>query len=310
MGTSGDNHATPIWVWITALLLAFLIYLCGFAIIAYFEVEIRQAPPDLSKFEQTASNLRNDKQAADVYIFGSSLTRLALSQNGSFKSAIEERDLSFGYRIVTRRKAVLSDFNHLIPQLQTDLPDLVLIESNILCLNMFERFLKEKRVTPRRLLSRYESHLALTAEFLKTVLWRTLKAMSLPVPREAKTIDEDYWSLYQKHAKNYSVREVDEFPEWVSYFQQARELGTRVIILELPRSAQAVQYLPENFAEEYEALIGQFMEEYGVEYLGFTMALDQRKHYKDAAHLNKRGAMIYSNWLLDNIGENIGEGKR
>ena len=218
MSVAGENHVTPIRVWIRALLLAILIYLCGFAVMLYFEIKVLQTPPDLSEFEQKASNISNDEEAADVYIFGSSLSRLALSQGGSFKSAIEGRNLRFGYRIVTRRKVVLSDFSHVIPQMQSDLPDLVLIESNILCVKMFERYLNEKRINPRRLLVRYETHLALTAEFLKTHLWRTMKAMSLHVPKEAKTIDEDYWSLYQKHAKNYSVRQVDEFPEWVSFF--------------------------------------------------------------------------------------------
>lgn len=310
MSAAGENHVTPIRVWIRAVMLAILIYLCGFAVMSYYEIKILQAPPDLSEFEQTASNLENDEQAADVYIFGSSLSRLALSQGGFLKSAIEERDLSFTFRTQTRRKVVLSDFSHMIPQLQSDLPELVLIESNILCLNMFERSLNEKRVTPKKLLYRYESHLALTAEFLRMHLWRALKSMSLPVPRESKIIDEDYWSLYQKHAKNYTVREVNDFPEWVSYFQNARELGTRVVILELPRSVQAVQYLPENFQEEYEALIGLFMEEYGVEYLEFTMELDQRKFFKDAAHLNKKGAKIYSDWLVNKIGNKIREGSR
>lgn len=310
MGLAGDNQATPIRVWIRALLLAILIYFCGFAAMSYFEIKALRTPPDLSKFEQKTSNISNDEQAAEVYVFGSSLSRLALSHGGFFKSAIADRDLSFGYRIVTRRKAVLSNFSYMIPQLQSDLPDLVLIESNILCVKMFEQTFNEKRMYPKRLLGRYETHLALTAEFLRTHLWRALKAMSLPVPKEAKIIDEDYWTRYQKHAKNYSVRQVDEFPEWVSFFQQAREKGIRVIIIELPRSAQAAQYLSRNFIVGYEALIGQFMEEYGVEYMGFPMDLDQRKFYKDAAHFNKTGAKVYSDWLVGMIEKNIGEGGR
>ena len=298
MRVSGQQHAVPIHVWIKSIVLACLLFWGGFAYFIIQEVYIEAPPQSNRQFEQTFTNVPLDAPLTDVYILGSSLTRCAFAKFGSFKGAIGERNTSLKYKIVTRRRVVLGDYNTKITGLRQTKPQYLFIESNILCLDMFESS-KEIEFSFYRLLKRYWSRLALAPRYISSHIWRMFEVLSLPAPSKGRKVNDKYWSDYDRNAQKYLVRSIHDFPEWTAFFEQAREAGIQVCILELPRSKEAREIIPDRIFMEYRELISQFEDQYGLEYIEFPYDLEQRKYFKDAAHLNKKGAELYSTWLVD-----------
>ena len=163
---SGQQHAVPIHVWIKSIILAFLLFCGGFACFVLSEINEEDSTQANDQFEQIFTNILPNGQPADVCILGSSLTRCALPKFGTLDAAIEAKKTRLDYKIISRRKVVLSDFNSKIPGLQADKPKYLCIESNIMCLKMFENS-KEIELTFNRLLIRYWSRVGFSPKNIK-----------------------------------------------------------------------------------------------------------------------------------------------
>ena len=298
MRVSGQQHAVPIHVWIKSIVLACLLFWGGFAYFIMQEINNDASTQSFQQFEQTFTNMLPGGPSMDVYILGSSLTRRAFAKFSSLDGAIKEKNTSLKYKIVTRRKVVLGDYNNKITGLRQEKPQYLFIESNILCLDMFESS-NEIEFSFYRFLKRYWSRLALAPRYISSQIWRMFEILSLPAPSKGRKINDKYWSDYDKNARRYSVRSLHDFPEWTAFFEQAREAGIQVCILDLPRSKEAREIIPGKIFTEYRELIGQFEDKYGLEYIEFPYDLEQRDYFKDAAHLNRKGAQLYSTWLVD-----------
>ncbi len=303
--TPDPSKAIPISVWIKTMVLTLLVFGGGFAVFMWYNVGFMNAYIEDLLLDHTESNMSSRQNKPDVIIMGSSLTKRALCNYGTFEMAIDEAKEDIKYEVIYRKRVVLGDFNHYIDPISNACPSYLLIESNILCINMFKNavevkldfslLLNEYRKTLRSIPVRLVSH---SPNLQKTMLGD---------PRFEEEVEEDmgmeYWDKYYKHARKYRIRSINDFPEWTAFFEKAHELGILVYILELPRSKEAKDILPLKLQREHEELIEQFKQAYDIGYITFPYDLGQKKYFRDAAHVNKKGAELYSSWLVSVLKE-------
>jgi hypothetical protein len=298
------QYAAPFHVWIKALIIAGLIFWTGFG---FFMVFHRDTEP----IRRTRSNLHPGRTRTDAVILGSSLTERAFSTYGSLDSLLIHDSVKVNYQLITRPYAVLGDFSPLLGEIEKTAPRAVLIESNILCADLFLRapesffgHLRQFRGYFRKLPKQ------MAAFWLRSFsrLFREPELFRASSP--GMTIDEKYWDTYKRRAGRYRVRRFDAFPEWNAFFDRAHEAGIRVFLLELPRSSEADRYVTREFLEDQERLIRRFEERYHVTALKFPGRLDQRTYFVDVAHFNREGSRVFSRWTVDRIWRNEGEAGR
>jgi hypothetical protein len=237
----------------------------------------------------------------DFYIFGSSLAQLAFCEYKSLDSAIARSNACFSYKIFYKPGALIGDFDDIIPEIRQVNPPYLLIESNIMCLDMFGRMHKSSFSFPKRYASiirkRINKHFVSFIQGLSFLPPEIIKAFE----NSEIVINEKYWHSYKKHAEKYQVLKIDDFPQWNTFFQQARKNGMRIFFLEFPRSLESAQYFPQELRKSKEQLIAKFTERFQIELISFPHKWDQKTYFIDAVHLNEKGANFYSSWLLQTM---------
>ena len=290
---SSQKNIVPLNVWVKAFFLTNLIFWCGYALFAIRDKYIDSHYNTQYIIDTSETAFASNKLKPDMYIIGSSLAINGFYTFGSLDSAIIKNRISLNYKVIYRGGAVISDYNYLIPYLLKTKPQYLFIESNTIGVDISNNLLSISLI-------QYSIRLSRIPEYLLSLNAHILNLISAPVPKEKQpilSIDENYWALYIKRAKKYRVRAINEFPEWNTFFKQAKKANIQVYILELPRSIEAEKYLPVEFNEQYNSLMTQFQNQYGVIYIPFPYKLNQQKYFEDAAHLNKVGADLYSNWF-------------
>ena len=97
------------------------------------------------------------------------------------------------------------------------------------------------------------------------------------------------------------IRGINEFYLWNKFFKEAEELGIKIYLLEVPRSAEAERHLPGSVKQQFNYLVDKYNTQYNVGFIGFHEKLSFTKYYVDGAHFNKLGADYYSDWLVNEI---------
>ena len=294
MMPSRRQNTVPLHIWAKAFFIACVVFCGGYGLFALHDED--------RVFFQYRSNLVPGMSQTEAYILGSSLAEKGLHAFGSLDSALVHNRLRFNYTLIFRSGAVIRDFSPILGEIKKTRPRYVLIESNILCIDLspleFGPFISS--------VASYRNHLL---KILKRFATQWIKSI-FPLSREpAETnafnkntpIDENYWISYGKLAKKFRVRKIDDFPEWNDFFRKARESGTKVVLLEFPRSREATRYVPKTFLEEQEKLITRFEEQYHVIHMKFPLEMERRTYFADAAHLNQEGAKVFSEWLADRL---------
>jgi len=308
MMKSGSPDSIPIHVWIKSLILAAVFFWAGFAYFAFLMAGQENKETDFSLTEDTYTNMGSGDYETDICFLGSSLTRCAFFRFGSLESGISGNMADLNYKGIVRRRVILNEYSGKIEEIRKLKTKYLFLESSIVCLNMFKGE-NEITFTFQSLFNRYIARLALAPRYISSHIWRMCELLFLPVPPKNRVADADYWESYAKQAKRYRVRSIHDFPEWNEFFEYARNNGIQVCLLELPRSQDGMDLLPEGLYEDYLELIGQYRDEYGIEYLAYPEILPHKGYFKDAAHLNRKGAELYSNWLVETITRKFEEGK-
>jgi len=303
---SDSQDSIPIHVWIKSLVLAAVFFWAGFA---YFSLimDDEKRDADYSLTEKIFTNIGSGDHETDIYFLGSSLARCAFFRFASLESSLSENSSDFKYKGIIRRRVILDEYSGKIEQITNIKPKYLFLEANMVCMNMFKGK-NEITFTFQSLFQRYISRLALAPRYISSHIWRMFDLLYLPVPPRNNTVDTDYWSNYARQAKRFRTRSLHDFPEWDAFFEYARDNGIQVYLFELPRSREGMDLLPDGLYEDYLQLIKQYRDEYGIEYLAYPEILPQKGYFKDAAHLNRRGADLYSNWLVETITRKIMEG--
>jgi hypothetical protein len=295
------QNAIPFHVWIKALIIASLIFWTGFG---FFMVFHRDTEP----IRRTRSNLHPGHTRTDAVILGSSLTERAFSTYGSLDSILIHEGVRINYQLITRPYAVIGDFSPLLGEIGKTAPRAVLIESNILCADLFLRA-PETFFGHLRQFRGYFRNIPkqLAASWLRTFSRLFREPALFQASGQGTAIGEKYWDSYKRRAGRYRVRRFDAFPEWNAFFSRAEKAGIRVYLLELPRSREADRYITKEFLEDQERLFRRFEERYHVIDLKFPGRLDQRTYFIDVAHFNREGSRVFSQWMVDRIWKNDGE---
>jgi hypothetical protein len=295
------RNAVPFRVWTRAFIIAGLIFWAGFGLFVGIHKETQ--PP-----AQIRSNTHSGFPRTDAYILGSSLTERGFSTYGSLDSILFQDRLDVHYKMITRPYAVIGDFSPYLDEIMKAAPGVVLIESNIICADLYHRpsesligHLRQYRAFFRKIQKR------LAELWLQSFSGLFRESPELRASGQGTAPDEKYWNAYKKGAKKFRVRRIDAFPEWNAFLGRARKAGIRVFLLELPRSREADRYVSKKFLEDQERLIRQFEERYHVIHLKFPRRLEQRAFFIDSAHFNRAGANLFSRWLVDRIWKCDGE---
>lgn len=302
MSSPGLNNEMPFLIWLLAIVFAFLMYTMGFAYFYFEEVRNVDQSRENSRYEKVVSNKDIKNSMPSIWIIGSSLSNCAFDRYGSLEEARSITSAEFNYTIISRRRAVIEDFNAWIPKITDEKPDFIFLESNMICLQMFREEPRNQRSIWNWLI-RYNNRLMQAPQYITAYIWSAMEIISLPVPPNTRLENKGYWDKYANQAQRYSVRGVDDFPEWTAFFENAREYGIQVCILELPRSTEAKALLSEKLYHEYDALLAQYRDLYGIRFFKYEKEMESKGFFRDAAHLNKRGAQLYTSWFCVMVNE-------
>lgn len=298
MKDKASQEGTPVIVWVKALAIALLLLGSGFVYYASWELERKDKTPDPSEKDIVDSNIADDEDSPDILIMGSSLTKCAFSKYNSLQQALDEKGQSFKYEIITRNSVTLGGFSAKIPEIQQEKPQYLLLESNIVCVQLSKRK-KQPEYSYGEIFKRYYQLLRSGSKILKNYITQISNKLSIPVPPQKLKNKKNYWKSYKKQARRFGAGSIHDFPEWNNFFESARQNGIHVIIIEMARSMDAKELLPPGFQDEYEALLQQYSDTYGIEIIRYPAELPQDGYYRDAAHLNSEGAALYSQWFVD-----------
>ncbi len=294
-----QNQGMPLVIWAGALVMALAILSGIWHLYSVRDQRVRALNPGLTEH----SSSQHDTVKA--YFLGSSLTKYALIQYHTLDSLLKWQNKTLKYRVVVSAGTGLASYNSRIDEIINLRPSYLFIESNLACINYQGNSGKEKVYQ----LSRFRTRLARIPFYIVKMKGNAFDLLETNVPEpfsdRNKTkldfdfIDEENLKLRGEVLK---VRNIDEFPEWSSFFKAADSLGIRVFLLELPRSGEAEKHLPAGFKEQHQILINQYGEKYGIPFLDFPEELGYVEYYHDRAHFNKAGSFYYSEWLLRELG--------
>lgn len=310
MTKSPEQHTVPLNVWLKALILVSIFFWGGYVIYAILDTHRYAHIQDKEPSDLTLSNISTEDQIPDVYFLGSSLTNCALIKFGSFESIVSKKPSTLSYKIVFRNMATLGSFTYKIPTIQKEKPKYLIIESSIVCTDMFSES-TGIIFSISRFLRKYSTRLSNIPGHILSSNSRMFDLYSKIVPLDYRNHLKNQhnieiaWNNYQKQLKDFKVRTINEFPDWHAFFKSAMEADIQVCFLQFPRSKEAQKFLPKGFQEQQNTLIEQFKEQYNILYIEFPYQLDQITYFQNEAHLNELGADYYSSWLINLIHEKM-----
>jgi hypothetical protein len=245
------------------------------------------------------SNYDINSESPDLYVFGSSLTKFGLCEFNILDSILLRKNVNLNYKIVYKGSVILKDYDKYIAVLLKEKPRYIFIESNIVCLDMWSA---DILYSVSRFLRQYSLRLSRIPTYILMYNFKIFNLFHTPATlNEEVDVNENYWKLYNKRAKNFRSRTINDFPKWNAFFKLAKENNIQVIFLDFPRSKEAYKYLPKNLNEDLRELINEYQKTYNIDYLEFPYMLDQKTYFSDVAHLNKIGAKLYSEWFINEI---------
>ena len=281
----------PLFIWFMAFVIALVLLVALYLFEDTRGKRLRNMESQNPPVEEYSNS---DGSELDACFLGSSMTNCALIRYHSLDSIIDARKVRFNYKSFVGSRFSLEDLDNKIEEIRTLRPKYLFIESGIACYDFrADGF------------SRFRIWLSNVPLYFVLMVNQAFGLLDKPQPRsyfgqsEAKLdFDNLYTDIDNLANSNFKIRKMNEFPVWDLFFMQAPALGIRIFLLEMPRSGDAEKFIPARLNREYNSLVKQYYNQYGITYIDFPDHLDRNTYYMDRAHFNEPGSDYYCSWLL------------
>lgn len=227
-----------------------------------------------------------------VIVIGTSLTHDAFF----FDEEMETFAVKNGFRGMQFVRFVksagrLEDFIPLLDYIKEAGPDFVFLESNLLGIDFSGGFIaREKDRVKLRL-------------YIRKMFGKELPEPDNQLTGEQKFKKEERHQTntdfinYLNGRKGIHLRQFSLPREYEIFFNDLQRSGSKIILLDMPRSARAVTAYTPEFLDEMRSLIKSYQTTYGLLHWEAPDYSDL-EYYIDFVHLNKKGRNAYSLWFL------------
>jgi hypothetical protein len=335
MGNPSPPQAThpsapPLWVWIAAIAVALILVLISIPPFLSYSANHRDPfyPACLRRIENlnVPANTPHDRMLRTVAV-GSSLLRCAAFDNTQMEEFAQDKGFgALRFVRLTRNSGEIRHFQPLLDDIIAAKPDILLIHADML--------LYRRQGKGLDFVLEYN-------EYIKHLLLRGLsKLTGRPVglgrennphglldtePPPAGTEMPGANSGAENHrpqgagsrrellaylntfARRKSLGSMDPADPVVAALRRAHEQGIRIVLLVIPRTWEVEQSIPFAQRRHAQVLLHQAETLFGARVLTFGRRLGN-DFYGDFAHLNEKGRLEFSNWLLPRLFELVREG--
>lgn len=236
-----------------------------------------------------------------IVALGSSKTYYAVEYDQLFARRLAGLDGKVAFTRITANSPTGHEVASTLEALLARPPNLLLLESDLLLIDRH----RESRASDRDTWSsRLRGNLKLLAP---TTLDRVLV-------EEGENFGRIYWKpestcrgdksaaglqRYASNARRWTIASPDSRVQHRRLLRALQQAGTRVVLLELPRSPTAEPLVPGLFKQQVEGLRQDMVEQEG--YLPWTPGVLAESLYCDQGHLDRHGQAHYSDWLAGKL---------
>ncbi|MCF6290636.1 MAG: hypothetical protein L3J03_06540 [Desulfobacterales bacterium] len=298
---SGLVPPPGVWLWTILAIALFFV-----ASHLFFEVRAAQWRAANSAVNLATLPFTRFDPGADIYIFGTSLLRRALPSSDELnKLQYRNNGPVLQACVISKPIMRLSQLSPVLTKAIRNQPKFIFLEANLFGSDIYVHGdLPEERSFIDNHRRRIYKLFYLLFSAPRLLFQGKAEQLHIRMDHQPLFLEEKAragfnFSRYAAHAARFRVREIAELAHFLELFQQAMAAGTRVYLLDLPRSQEAWAYLPVGFRAEFNDLMTRIEKEYGIPYLAFPHPLSRDTYYTDAAHMNQAGRTVYTTWFLD-----------
>ena len=235
-----------------------------------------------------------------VVAVGSSKTYFAIEYDQSFEKRHAALQGKVAFTRITANSPTVSEVAATLKALSATPPDLLLLESDLLLVNRHRKRPSDNKSWSTRLRGNLKLLAPTTlGQFLVEegdnfgrIHWipeETCRAATSAAGLQRYAVTARRWTLASPADRMQHRRLLDAL-------QQA---GTQVVLLELPRSPEAEQVVPDLLTQQAGRLRERMLADQG--YLAWTPGMLPGSLYCDQGHLNPQGQARYSDWLAGKL---------
>lgn len=192
--------------------------------------------------------------------------------------------------------ARLDDFISLLDLIRQARPQFLFLESNLFGI-----------AAPRENNSRTKLRLFMKEMFV-SVMWNAGRRQAVSDAPEDKLVPQEEarhqtnfdFAVYRAGKKNIGLKPFSLPREYEALFKDLQSNGSKIVLLDMPRSAMAISAYNPGFLDEMRRLIGLYQGSYGLLHWESPDMPDLDNYY-DFVHLNAKGRTAYSLWFLSEL---------
>lgn len=278
------NDRPPLWTWAAAIgfaavILVMMVLVVDYRKRAYLHLE----------------RLGTHDNRPLIVAIGSSQTYCGLEADGEMDSTLLAHGLAMRFMRISGSNMSFVDLVDLWKPLAAARPAVVIIEANTV------RFRRSWPMDWRR-------------EIRERVAYRLPWASHASKPDEndpkAPTQCRPNWRFpasaaeYQADFAGWKATSPDELQDVIARIRDLQGRGTKVVVLDLPRSPRYQAWAPANLMRRGDRVLDQLMNETGVRILR-DMPAFRPEQFADTGHLRPGGQKILSNWLATNLAQSL-----
>ncbi len=310
-GRKPQDPAPPLRVWVAVLVLTV-------ALAALVATTFTDATPPYKRrylqYEETRLRSFAEKTAPEghgkkVMALGSSLLACATFFDRDMDAfSLRSGQAQFNFLRITRPSMSFDQLPPLLDGILAAKPDILVIERNmvfyrpdpfILAADSYSQFVKTRIK---------ETFFLMVHEYFKpelrgqtkppNVLDSDAELDKMPFkkgPFELQRFTEERKTIIGP--ENFLNRNLVE-----AFLARASKCGIRIVLLDVPRSPEANALIPDSDKTLISSYADTYKKLYGVLSLNCPLNLGL-EYYRDYSHLNSRGRVLYSQWLITRLGE-------
>jgi hypothetical protein len=298
--TAPTARKPPPGVWIAAALLAaaLLFVLASLDRNPMFAAATSGFRLNLDRLSQTPSD------ATHVVAIGSSKSMFALDFDDAFAARLDGHGRRVVFHRITAGGAEFADLQPALAAVAQHPPKVLLLESELLLFDRGDALTLEGAIQAAR-----KNATLLVALLMRGRVGGSAAAnrgrehWTLPSVCSARH-DAESQRAYAEYARHWRPTREAERTAYLGYLHAMQAAGTRIVLLELPRSPAADEAIPDAIKQEGARLRAELAQREGFPF--WDPGVLPTDVYCDQMHMNARGREAYSDWLARRLNALLG----
>lgn len=235
-----------------------------------------------------------------VVAVGSSKTYYAIEYDQLFEKRHAALDGKVSFTRITANSPTVSEVAATLQALSAAPPDLLLLESDLLLVDRHRKRPSDHKSWSTRLRGNLKLLAPTTlGDFLVEKGDNFGRIHWIPEDTCRAATSATGLQRYAVTAGRWTISRPDAREEYQGSLRALQQAGTRVVLLEVPRSPDAERVVPGLFKQQTGRLLQDILEQEG--YPVWTPGILAGSLYCDQGHLDRQGQALYSDWLAGKL---------